>query len=146
MVIAKLRLPAATINAVVQLLVPPPKYHVERLVPTAKIAPEAKLAALVVIQRGGLGDVELDGDEALKILLQNCEDAYGFPPYDQIAGFLHSRNGNGLQDVEREIIAGVLAEIPSTLLRSETMDWCDRLPAVMEDVQRRNGNGVASPK
>jgi glycosyltransferase involved in cell wall biosynthesis len=146
MVIAKLRLPAATINAVVQFLVPPPKYHVEKLVPTAKIAPEAKLAALVVIQRGGLGDVELEGDEALKILLQNCEDAYGFPPYDQIAGFLHSRNGNGLQDVERGIIAGVLSEIPSTLLRSETMDWCDRLPAVMENVQRRNGNGVTGSK
>jgi dolichol-phosphate mannosyltransferase len=142
MVIAKLRLPAATINAVVQFLVPPPKYHVEKLVPTAKIAPEAKLAALVVIQRGGVGDVVLERDEALEILLQNCEDAYGFPPYDEIAGFLHSRNGNGLQAVERGIIADVLGGIPATLLKSETMDWCDRLPAVMEGVHRSNGNGV----
>jgi dolichol-phosphate mannosyltransferase len=146
MVIAKLRLPAATINAVVQFLVPPPKYHVEKLVPTAKIAPEAKLAALVVIQRGGLGDVVLEPDEALEILLRNCEDAYGFPPYDEIAGFLHSRNGNGLQDVERGIISGVLSSIPATLLRSETMDWCDRLPAVMDNVQRDTLNGVAEPK
>jgi dolichol-phosphate mannosyltransferase len=141
MVIAKLRLPAATINAIVQFLVPPPKYHVERLVPTAKIAPEAKLSALVVIQRGGLGDVELERDEALDILLRNCEDAYGFPPYDQIAGFLHSRNGNSLQEIERGIIAGVLGRIPATLLRSETMDWCDRLPAVMEGVNGGNRNG-----
>jgi dolichol-phosphate mannosyltransferase len=146
MVIAKLRLPAATINAIVQFLVPPPKYHVERLVPSAKIAPEAKLAALVVIQRGGLGDVVLERDEALEILLRNCEDAYGFPPYDQIAGFLHSRNGNRLQEVERGIIAGVLAGIPATLLRSETMDWCDRLPAVMERAQTRNGDGVAGTR
>jgi len=146
MVIAKLRLPAATINAVVQFLVPPPKYHVEKLVPTAKIAPEAKLAALVVIQRGGLGDVVLERDEALEILLRNCEDAYGFPPYDEIAGFLHSRNGNTLQAVERGIIADVLAEIPSTLLRSETMDWCDRLPGVMESVQRDKLDGVAGEK
>jgi dolichol-phosphate mannosyltransferase len=141
MVIAKLRLPAATINAIVQFLVPPPKYHVEKLVPSAKIAPEAKLAALVVIQRGGLGDVQLAPDEALEILLRNCEDAYGFPPYDQIAGFLHSRNGNGLQAVERGIIADVLAGIPATLLKSETMDWCDRLPAVMDGVHASNGNG-----
>jgi dolichol-phosphate mannosyltransferase len=146
MVIAKLRLPAATINAVVQFLVPPPKYHVEKLVPTAKIAPEAKLAALVVIQRGGLGDVVLERDEALEILLRNCEDAYGFPPYDEIAGFLHSRNGNTLQAVERGIIADVLAGIPATLLRSETMDWCDRLPGVMENVQRDNLDGVAGQK
>ena len=141
MVIAKLRLPAATINAIVQFLVPPPKYHVEKLVPSVKIAPEAKLAALVVIQRGGLGDVQLKPDEALEILLRNCEDAYGFPPYDQIAGFLHSRNGNGLQAVERGIIADVLAGIPATLLKSETMDWCDRLPAVMDGVHASNGNG-----
>ena len=33
MVIAKTQLPAATINAIVQFLVPPPKYHVEKLVP-----------------------------------------------------------------------------------------------------------------
>jgi dolichol-phosphate mannosyltransferase len=135
MVIAKLRLPAATINAVVQFLVPPPKYHVEKLVPTAKIAPEAKLTALVVIQRGGVETINLERDEALEILLRNCEDAYGFPPYDQIAGFLHSRNGNGLQAVERGIIADVLGKIPATLLQSETMDWCDRLPAVINSGQ-----------
>jgi dolichol-phosphate mannosyltransferase len=146
MVIAKLRLPAATINAVVQCLVPPPKYHVEKLVPSAKIAPEAKLAALVVIQRGGVGDVVLERDEALEILLQNCEDAYGFPPYNEIAGFLHSRNGNGLQAVERGIIADVLGGIPATLLKSETMDWCDRLPAVMQGVHSSNGNGVAGQR
>jgi dolichol-phosphate mannosyltransferase len=146
MVIAKLRLPAATINAIVQFLVPPPKYHVEKLVPSAKIAPEAKLAALVVIQRGGLGDVTLERDEALEILLRNCEDAYGFPPYEEIAGFLHSRNGNRLQAVERGIIADVLAGLPATLLRSETMDWCDRLPAVMDSVHSSNSNGAAGSR
>jgi putative flippase GtrA len=141
MVIAKLRLPAATINAIVQFLVPPPKYHVERLIPTAKIAPEAKLAGLVVIQRGGLGQVELESEEALEILMSNCEDAYGFPPYAEIAGFLHSRTGNGLQAVERELVAGVLSQIPATLLRSETMDWCDRLPAVIG--ANNHGDGAA---
>ena len=118
MVIAKLRIPAATLNASSRSWYPPPKYHVERLVPTAKIAPEAKLAALVVIQRGGVGDVVLERDEALEILLQNCEDAYGFPPYDEIAGFLHSRNGNGLQAVERGDHRRRARCIPATLLRA----------------------------
>ena len=54
LVLARTHLPAATINAVVQLLVPPPKYHVERLVPGVEVAPEAHLAGMVVIQRGGL--------------------------------------------------------------------------------------------
>ena len=32
------RLPVATINAIAQLVIPPPKYHVERLVPNVKTA------------------------------------------------------------------------------------------------------------
>ena len=44
LVLARTHLPAATINALVQLLVPPPKYHVERLVPGVEVAPEAHLA------------------------------------------------------------------------------------------------------
>jgi dolichol-phosphate mannosyltransferase len=140
-VIAKLRLPAATINAVVQLLVPPPKYHVERLIPTAKVAPEAKLFGLVVIQRGGTGQVSLASEEALEILLGNCEDAYGFPPYAQIEGFLHSRNGYDLQTAERETITRALENIPATLLRSETMDWWQR----MDTVVNGNHHNGASP-
>jgi dolichol-phosphate mannosyltransferase len=136
MLIAKLRIPAATLNAVVQFLVPPPKYHVERLIPTAQIAPAATLTGLVVIERGGLGEAELAPAEALEILLQNCEDAYGFPPYAQIEGFLHSRNGHDLKQAERAIIAAALAGIPATVLRSQTMDWWERMPAV---VNGRNG-------
>ena len=41
MVLAKTHMPAATINTIVQLLVPPPKYQVDRLVPDVRIAPEA---------------------------------------------------------------------------------------------------------
>jgi dolichol-phosphate mannosyltransferase len=137
MLIAKLRIPAATLNAVVQFLVPPPKYHVERLIPTAQIAPEARLTGLVVIERGGLGDAKLHEAEALEILLANCEDAYGFPPYAQIEGFLHSRNGHDLKAAERAIIEGALRGIPATVLRSETMDWWERMPGV---VNGRNGH------
>ena len=138
MLIAKLRIPAATLNAVVQFLVPPPKYHVERLIPTAQIAPEARLEGLVVIQRGGLGDEALEPSEALEILLANCEDAYGFPPYAQIEGFLHSRGQYDLKAAERAIIETALTGIPATVLRSETMDWWERMPAV---VNGANGNG-----
>ena len=60
LVLAKTHLPAATINAIVQLLVPPPKYHVERLVPGVEVAVEARLAGMVVIERGGRGEVVLD--------------------------------------------------------------------------------------
>ena len=131
LILARTHLPAATINALVQLLVPPPKYHVERLVPGVAVAPQAHLAGMVVIQRGGIGEVVLSEDEALETLMSNCEDAYGFPPYSAIESSLRRRNGSDLKQVERAIVASALSGLPASLLRSETMDWWCRLPGVV---------------
>jgi dolichol-phosphate mannosyltransferase len=131
LVLARTHLPAATINAVVQMIVPPPKYHVERLVPGVEVAPEARLKGMVVIQRGGEGAVSLDEAEALETLMRNCEDAYGFPPYAAIEGSLRRRNGADLKDVERGIVASALSGLPAAVIRSETMDWSRRVPGVV---------------
>jgi hypothetical protein len=87
---------------------------------------------MVIIQRGGLGDVTAEPQEALSILLENCEDAYGFPPYPRIESFLHSRDGLGLREDERNIIRRAMHGRPTTIMRSETMDWHTRLPQLME--------------
>lgn len=138
LIIAKTRLPAATINALVQWLVPPPKYQVDRLVPHVSIVPEAQLVGLTIIQReGDEGSQELDPQEALDILLSNCEDAYGFPPYPTIQHWLHSRNGLELKRVEREIIESALAGKPAHLLRSEQRNWYRMFPAVVEQATGR---------
>jgi glycosyltransferase involved in cell wall biosynthesis len=136
LLIAKAHLPAATINAIVQILVPPPKYDIARLVPRCEVTREARLAGMIVIQRGGRGAATLAPEDAIDVLMLNCEDAFGFPPYRQIEGFLHSRNGADLRAAERHIAALALAGCPTTLLRSETMDWSDRIPAVIERVPR----------
>jgi glycosyltransferase involved in cell wall biosynthesis len=129
--LSRTRLPAATINALVQMVVPPPKYHVERLVPGVEVAPEARLVGLVVIQRGGEGAGHLDESQALATLMCNSEDAYGFPPYPAIEGLLRGRNGGDLQHVERTIVARALSGRPAAVMRSETMDWWRRLPDVV---------------
>jgi dolichol-phosphate mannosyltransferase len=136
LLLARAHVPAATINAVTQLLVPPPKYQVDRLIPDVRIAAEAKVAAMAIIQRGGVGEERLSAADALATLLENCEDAYGFPPYPAIEQFLHSRDGVALKDVERATIARALGSVEATVLRSETMDWASRLGAVL---------GVAPP-
>ena len=128
LILARTHLPAATINAVVQMLVPPPKYHVERLVPDVEVAPEAQLAGMVVIERGGEGTALLDERAALNTLMRNCEDAYGFPPYAAIEGSLRRRNGHDLKEVERTIVADALSGLPAAVMRSESMDWWRRVP------------------
>jgi dolichol-phosphate mannosyltransferase len=131
LVLARTHLPAATINTIVQMIVPPPKYHVERLVPGVEVAPEARLAGMVVIQRGGEGATYLDEREALETLMANCEDAYGFPPYPAIEEYLRSHNGGDLKQVERTIVASALSGLPAAVMRSETMDWWRRVPDVV---------------
>ena len=132
MVLAEKGLPAATMNAVVQALIPPPKYDVTKLVPGVQLCAEAQLAGLVVIERAddnvtrALGD-----DEAIETLMENCDDAYGFPPYPLIAQFLYTRRGVDLREAERSAVCSALASAPAMLLRSTTMDWWQRVPQVM---------------
>jgi hypothetical protein len=133
LIVARTKMPAATLNAVVQLVVPPPKFQVDRLVPQVIIVPEAQLAGLAVIDRDGEDRLErLSDDEALDILLRNCEDAYGFPPYPAIQQWLHTRDGKDLKAIEREIIRTALLEKPAHLLRSHNRNWHTMLPGLVE--------------
>ena len=125
------KLPMATINTYIQLLVRPPKYHVDQLVPGVKVTSSAHLAGLFIIERGGQGEQRLPNDEAMEILLRNCDDAYGFPPYNHIEGFLRQVNGGDLRDQERAIVTKAFTGLPATLLRSTTLDWAQRIPRLM---------------
>jgi hypothetical protein len=112
-------------------MIPPPKYDISRLVPTARVAPEAKIARLVIIERNRDLQQELESEEALRILFENCEDAFGFPPYSEIEGFLQGLNGHDLQRAERMVVENAFAGVPATLIASSTMDWWTRLPSLM---------------
>jgi len=138
MLLARARLPVATINALIQLLVPPPKYHIERLVPEVTAGHDARLAGLFVIERSSeVSSVPLTSEAALDVLMDNCEDAFGFPPYAQIEDFLRNASKRDLKSVERTIVAGALESIPATLLRSNGMDWAPRMLGVL------NGKPIA---
>jgi hypothetical protein len=126
--LAETKAPAATANAIVQRLIPPPKYHVEQLIPDTSVAPTASVRSLFIIERGGTGEQELDHEVAMETLLENCEDAYGFPPYQVIEPFLRDGELVDLAEVERQIIASAFDEAPATLLKSDSLDWAERIP------------------
>jgi len=139
-IMAKTGLPVATVNALTQLVVPPPKFPVQRLVPGVKVADAARLAGLFIIQRSEHGLEWLAHDDALEILLSNCEDAYGFPPYHTIEDFLLRSSWDNLREVERQVIAGAIEGRPAALLSSNRLDWATRIPGLIELV-RTNGSG-----
>jgi len=128
LMLTRFRLPMATTNAIVQLLVPPPKYPVQRLVPHATIAPKSTLSAMVVIERGESRHIELSPQEAIEALLANCEDAYGFPPYADIKETLYTNGTVDLRDEERRIVATAMEHCPSIVMRSETRNWFQLIP------------------
>ncbi len=131
--IGKTHLPSATINTVVQMLIPPPKYFVKKLVPKVKVTRAAKFAGMFIIERGEEGIRPIDNKEALEILLSNCEDAYGFPPYNDLKEFLYFNNGVDLRETEQAIIRQALGGLPSTLIRSSNLEWWCQIPIFVNE-------------
>jgi hypothetical protein len=145
LMLTRFNLPMATTNAIVQWLVPPPKYHIQRLVPHAEIAPSARLSAMVVIERGGVQSIDLENDEAVEVLLSNCDDSYGFPPYEDIRETLYITGQGDLRDEERRIVATAMQRCPSTVMRSETRNWFQMLPDFIARVAPPRPQMVPAP-
>jgi dolichol-phosphate mannosyltransferase len=138
-------MPAATLNAIVQKLIPPPKYMVDRLIPHAQYAKQAKLAQVVVIERGPDGERQLNEKDKLEILVANSEDAYGFPPYPSLAHILSRWNNLDLHIEEQAIVRSAISELPAINLRSSTFDWYKRLPKLMNVALNIGENDASTP-
>jgi hypothetical protein len=132
MFLARTRLPMATMNGVVQFLVPPPKYQIDRLVPHVTFAErQTRLAGVFVIERGEDSSQQLTDIEATQILVENSDDAYGFPPYHDIKHLLYQTGDTDLRPFEQGTIAKAVAGLPAMLLRSSTRDWWREMPVYM---------------
>ena len=120
-------LPVATINALIQMIVPPPKFAVERLIPGTETVVSLPISHMVVIERGIEKTEALELDEACDVLQANTEDAYGFPPYQLIAPALT----NGHAAVEAQIRRDVLSRVSVTRIRTPDRAWFTRLPGLV---------------
>jgi hypothetical protein len=118
-------LPIMSMNAVVQALVPPPKYRVTDLV-SCIVGTQVRMQNLYVIERGTPALIEpIPHADAIDELLQNTEDAYGFPPYSSLAPFL-SVGGNEptqLRAREREILSSALSGVEVQRIRVPDYSW-----------------------
>ena len=128
--------PGATLNAIVQAIIPPPKFMVNALLPNAKIVDTAQFSRIVVIERGPVLERSVGEEEAMRILIANSEDAYGFPPYPVLADQMSSWQGQDLHGTEQGVVREAIRNLPIVHIRRPGYDWYQRLPEVMATVQQ----------
>ena len=142
MALARFNLPIMGINAITQRLVPPPKYAVDRLVP-CKIASSAKIEELFIIERGAPGIRDLDFKTTVERMIENTDDAYGFPPFKYLAPAI-TIGGLGYQQLrgrEREILSSFLSHLRTRVVSSDNFGWADEIPKLL-----RAKNAAAEPE
>ena len=125
--LARHNLPVATVNAVVQLIIPPPKYFVEQLIPDARRIASTQISNMVIIERGPELTEDLDLADACAVLMANTEDAYRFPPYHLIGAML----ANGEAPLEAQIHRAAIERMRVTRIRTPDRRWSERLSAIV---------------
>jgi hypothetical protein len=138
LLLARLNIPIIAINAITQILVPPPKYMVDRLVPSARYSDTGTVQEIFIIGRGPQAEEAVSHEEAMALLLANTEDAYGFPPFSimERAITLRSRNLRKgkkqdisvLRSLERAILDDFLQNVSVSRLVSPDFGWADVIP------------------
>ena len=147
MLLSRFNLPIMGINALTQMLIPPPKYDVDRLVP-CQMTSATRVSELFIIERGSPRLADMAKEEALAQLLTNTDDAYGFPPYRYIAPAISigARDYKELRADERDILAGFLGNVRVRTLASDTFSWADDIPRLIGQAgvaaQAISGNGA----
>ncbi len=134
--LSRFNLPIMGINALTQVLVPPPKYTVDRLVP-CRLGSSTRVEELFIIERGSPGLTDLDGDTALHRMIENTDDAYEFPPFQYLAPSI-TIDGLGYQQLrerEREILAGFLSHARTRVLASDNFGWADQIPTLINSTR-----------
>lgn len=138
LILARLNLPVATLNAVLQKIVRPPKFTIGQLIPGAETMRWVDVSHMVVIERGDEQTESLDLDAACRVLAANTEDAYGFPPYPLISPYLM----NGERHTEDSVRHSLLDGVPVTRLRTPERDWFQLLPQIVRVPSRARRDRV----
>jgi putative flippase GtrA len=136
-VLGRLNLPIMSINAVTQIVIPPPKYAVDRLV-LADLARCVPVSDLFIIERGHTDCVPIEPEQLVDELIDNTNDAYGFPPFASFAPSIVIGDDDyaELCRKEREILSQAVSRVPATRLGSVDFTWSRSISALAADEMR----------
>src|SRR6478752_651093 len=132
MLLARLNIPIMGFNSMTQRIIPPPKYSVDRLV-DCKITRQTHAENLFVIERGKPALTEIDPKSALETLLINTDDAYGFPPFREMAPSIVIGHDDyaELRHKEEGILASAMNGVRVRGIASDDFSWADRIATLL---------------
>ena len=132
MKLADHNVPIMTINGWTQRIIPPPKYHVQRLVP-CELGSTTTIDQLYIIERGVPHHEMVSQSQAIVELLENTEDAYGFPPYRYLAQALSvgGLSYDELRERERLILVSAMESVQIHRLGSNDFTWAEQIAAAI---------------
>ncbi len=135
MKLADHNVPIMTINGWTQRIIPPPKYHVQRLVP-CELGSTTTIDQLYIIERGVPHHSMVSQSQAIVELLENTEDAYGFPPYRYLAQALSvgGLSYDELRERERLILVSAMESVQIHRLGSNDFTWAEQIAAAIAPV------------
>jgi hypothetical protein len=145
LLLSRYNLPIMAINSLTQIVVPPPKYNVDRLVP-CRTGSSTTVRDLFLIERGpdALSSVPLE--QAVDELMSNTADAYGFPPFQYLAPVCVLGDGDyaDLQRRERAVLTSAVSRMQLYRLASDSFGWADTIPALLAQ-ERHAGLPLSRP-
>lgn len=132
LVLASMNIPIMGINSMTQRIVPPPKYDVDRLVECTVIR-NTKVSELFVIERGTPGLADIGFTEGIDTLVENTDDAYGFPPFRQMAPSIAIGEADYVQLrlKERNLLESAMRNIRMRRLGSDNFSWADDIAGLL---------------
>ena len=132
--LGRLNVPIVTINAWVQLIVPPPKYHVQSLI-DCDLTDRAPIDSVVIMERGAppLAEEPAFGF-TIDRLLDNTDDAYTFPPFASLAPLIAfgELDHVALRARERELLERAVSNAWRVRVRVAGHNWSELIPSLVE--------------
>jgi dolichol-phosphate mannosyltransferase len=127
-------LPIMTVNSAVQFLVPPPKHRIEDLF-ECRVGGRAPIRSIVLMERGEETLEQVDLDATVAKLIENTDDAYGFPPFALFAPLIKIGGDDyaALRRKEVELLRSAIQNADRWHLRVPGHEWAERLPAIIDE-------------
>lgn len=125
-------IPIMSVNSVVQWLVPPPKYHIASLL-DCELAERAPIGHVFIMERGEPLQERQSVAESIDTLIENTDDAYGFPPFSTFAPRLRIGDDDyeALRRREVALLRKALGRAAIWRVRVPGHEWAEVLPSLI---------------